>query len=182
MYPHPHPAGPGAVAIPLKQGLIFNCRRCPYWLERTPVAIPLKQGLIFNFHELENISNDQVAIPLKQGLIFNTPRYKPPNLKGRNPFEAGTNFQCARIDTPQAGNVAIPLKQGLIFNRQYSFPIPQSFVAIPLKQGLIFNLIFWGITLWKLCRNPFEAGTNFQSGFWLNLPRLPASQSLWSRD
>ena len=36
-----------------------------------------------------------VAIPLKQGLIFNDPNTpNSPVMHRRNPFEAGTNFQC----------------------------------------------------------------------------------------
>ena len=46
----------------------------PYYIragEARKVAIPLKQGLIFNAVATRRRAGENVAIPLKQGLIFN---------------------------------------------------------------------------------------------------------------
>ena len=58
------------VAIPLKQGQVFN-DGIIHVLNRTCVAIPLKQGQVFNFLFQGDPHEHSVAIPLKQGQVFN---------------------------------------------------------------------------------------------------------------
>ena len=83
-----------SVAIPLKQGLIFNKPSKPSAVTRRS-RNPFEAGTNFQYVWIPyRCRLGGVAIPLKQGLIFNTSvRRHLMEMNGRNPFEAGTNFQ-----------------------------------------------------------------------------------------
>ena len=103
-------------------------------------------------------------------------------LFNRNPFTAGTNFQCWKSMAKTWTSRRNPFEAGTNFQVFRAKSSTWRKVAIPLKQGLIFKKTLNG---WK-CRpsgcNPFEAGTNFQETLTKKAKLLPMLQSLWSRD
>ena len=106
--------------------------------------------------------------------------------RGRNPFGAGTVFQCVfyiQVNGLESQSlwsrdgfsiipflfgdsyehVAIPLEQGRFFNLRHYTALNPLTVAIPLEQGRFFNALLLERSPRQKGRNPFGAGTVFQS-------------------
>ena len=148
-----------------------------------------------------------VSIPLEQGRFFNTgANFAKTPFMCRNPFGAGTVFQCyvdltevmsavsqslwsrdgfsikAMRIAPKIPKVAIPLEQGRFFNFGDIVEKKRLFVAIPLEQGRFFNKTVYRTIDLIVRRNPIGAGTVFQLNPLTLRGSRGESQSLWSRD
>ena len=100
-----------------------------------------------------------IAIPCRSGIYA---RQIPFAMSGINARPTAA-YVAIKKPPKRAGEAENPLQQGLIFNKTMTIEMIYTIVVIPLKQGLISNKTSNLSSTTTTCRNPFEAGTNFQS-------------------
>ena len=143
----------------------FSIRCTHRTARRMQVAIPLEQGRFFNKTSTPSSTAAKCRNPFGAGTVFEYATAQCLTASpSRNPFGAGTVFQFTYLWFGNYCQVAIPLEQGRFFNEpsQFKFMLESTSQSLWSRDG--FSMMRNGArTQNETCRNPFGAGTVFQS-------------------